>query len=168
MANQAWLESSLRRSGRLGLEVLERASRRSVDWSSTGASHTSTTSDENAYVGAKRAQSELHDAFATMTEFMEQTSRHCKTFYESGCCTEPSDAERTHVSRFHARPGTGRTTSALPQRKHQVPVSAAGEDFYIEVSPGTYAVTATLPDSQRQTRLVSVRPGESVNMVFKL
>lgn len=164
MANQAWLESSLRRSGRLGLEVLERASRRSVDWSSTGASHTSTTSDENAY----RAQSELHDAFATMTEFMEQTSRHCKTFYESGCCTEPSDAERTHVSRFHARPGTGRTTSALPQRKHQVPVSAAGEDFYIEVSPGTYAVTATLPDSQRQTRLVSVRPGESVNMVFKL
>lgn len=39
-------------------------------------------------------------------------------FYESGCCTEPTDTERTHVSRFHTRPAAGKSTSALPTRKH--------------------------------------------------
>lgn len=33
MAGQSWMESSLQRSSKLGLEVLERAKRRSVDWS---------------------------------------------------------------------------------------------------------------------------------------
>lgn len=47
MASQAWLESSLRRSASLGLEVLERASRRSVDWTSTSTSHSPTTTDED-------------------------------------------------------------------------------------------------------------------------
>ncbi|MED6238580.1 hypothetical protein ATANTOWER_025216 [Ataeniobius toweri] len=166
MASQAWLDSSLQRSGRLGLEVLERASRRSVDWASNGASQTPTTSDENAHVAAKRTR-ELHDAFATIAEFMAQMSYHCKKFYESDCCTEPSDAEKIHVSRFHTRPGPGGTTSALPRRKHG-PVCTTGEDFYIEVSPGTYAITASLPDSQRQTQLVSVKPGESVDLTFNL
>ncbi|KAM4553864.1 A-kinase-interacting protein 1 isoform 1-T1 [Fundulus diaphanus] len=163
MASQAWLDSSLRRSGRLGLEVLERASRRSVDWTRTSTSRTPTTSVEDARVAAKTTH-ELHDAFATIAEFMTQTSYHCKRFYESGCCTEPSEAEKTHMSRFHTRPGAGRTTYG---RKHG-PVSASGEDFYIEVSPGTYAITASSPDSQRQTQLVSVEPGESVQLTFNL
>ncbi|MEQ2164187.1 hypothetical protein GOODEAATRI_003999, partial [Goodea atripinnis] len=70
---------------------------------------------------------ELHDAFATIAEFMAQTSYHCKG-----------------------------------------PVCTTGEDFYIEVSPGTYTITASLPDSQRQTQLVSVKPGESVDLTFNL
>lgn len=39
-------------------------------------------------------------------------------FYESGCCTEPTDTERNHVSRFHTRPAAGATTPALSTRKH--------------------------------------------------
>lgn len=53
MASPAWLESSLRRSRRLGLEVLERASRRSVDWTSIRASQTPTTTDKDAHVPVK-------------------------------------------------------------------------------------------------------------------
>uniref|UniRef100_A0A1A8H4F3 A kinase (PRKA) interacting protein 1 n=1 Tax=Nothobranchius korthausae TaxID=1143690 RepID=A0A1A8H4F3_9TELE len=117
MANPAWLESSLRRSGRLGLEVLERASGRCVDWTSTGASQTPTTADEMTHPTVKRTHSELDDAFATISEFMAQTTRRCKEFYECGRCKEPSDAEKTHVSRFHTCPGAG-WTSALPTRKH--------------------------------------------------
>ncbi|XP_015239981.1 PREDICTED: A-kinase-interacting protein 1 isoform X2 [Cyprinodon variegatus] len=163
MARQAWLDSSLRRSGRLGLEVLERASRRSVDWTSTAASQTPSSEDD--FVAAKRKH-DLHDAFTTIADFMAKTSFHCKRFYESGSCTEPSDAEKNHISRFHTRPGAG-PTSALPRRK-SASVSATGEDFYIEVSPGTYAITASLPDSQRQTKLVSIKPGESVDLTFNL
>ncbi|XP_023137738.2 A-kinase-interacting protein 1 [Amphiprion ocellaris] len=167
MANRSWLESSLRRSASLGLEVLERASRRSVDWTSTGASQSPTTTDEDAHIPVKKACTELNDAFATIAEFMAQTTYHCKRFYESGCCTEPNDTEKKHTSRFHTRIGAGKTKPALPKRKHGH-VSAAGEDFYIEVSPGTYAITASMPESQQQTQLVSVKAGESINLTFNL
>lgn len=51
--------------------------------------------------------------------------------------------------------------------QHQPP--SPDEDFLIEVSPGTYTVTASLQESQqRQTQLVSVRPGESVVLTFTL
>ncbi|XP_071382117.1 A-kinase-interacting protein 1 [Centroberyx affinis] len=167
MASQAWLESSLRRSAVLGLEVLERASRRSVDWTRTGASQTPTTSEEDAQQPVQRSRTNLDDAFGTIAEFMAQTTYQCKKFYESGRCSEPSDTERTHVSRFHTQPAAGTTTPAPPTRKHGR-VSAVDEDFYIEVSPGTYAITAGRPDSQQQTQTVSIGAGESINLTFNL
>ncbi|XP_068452666.1 A-kinase-interacting protein 1 [Clinocottus analis] len=172
MASQAWLDSSLRRSASLGLEVLERASRRSVDWTSAAASQTSTTTDEGTQIPVKRAHTELDDVFATLAGLMAQTAHQCKRFYESGCCSEPTDTERSHVSRFHSRPAVGMKTPAQPARKHTKDSHdkgrASGEDFFIDVSPGTYAVTASLPQSQQQTRLVSVRAGESVDVTFDL
>ncbi|KAK2842664.1 hypothetical protein Q5P01_012864 [Channa striata] len=152
MESQTWLESSLRQSASLGLEVLERASRRRVDWSSTGSPQSSTATNKYTQIPAKRTQGELRDAFETIAEFMAQTTHQCKRFYESGCCIEPTDTERTHVSQFHRRSDARKKTRDLPARK-QGCVSAAGEDFYIEVSPGTYAITARLPEDQQQTQL---------------
>ncbi|XP_030588198.1 A-kinase-interacting protein 1 [Archocentrus centrarchus] len=170
MDSQAWLESSLQRSASLGLEVLQRASRRSVDWTST-ASQNPTIADEDTDIADERNPTELDDAFAKIAEFMAQTTSHCKSFYESGCCTEPSNTEKNHMSRFHTRPAGAKTASAPPTRKcdkYQRHVSGASEDFYIELSPGTYAITASMPESQQQTRLVSVKAGESVNLTFNL
>ncbi|KAE8296749.1 A-kinase-interacting protein 1 [Larimichthys crocea] len=168
MASQAWLESSLRRSASLGLEVLERASRRSVDWTSTGPSQTSTTTDEETQVPVKRTHTELDDVFANIADLMTQMTNQCKRFYGSGCCTESTDNERKHVFRFHDRmttPPTRKHTRAPHNKGH---VSPASEDFFIEVSPGTYTVTAGMPDSQQQTQLVSVKAGESVDLTFNL
>ncbi|XP_019934306.2 A-kinase-interacting protein 1 [Paralichthys olivaceus] len=167
MTSHAWLESSLQRSASLGLEVLQRASRRSVDWTSTGASQTPTTPEEDTQIPVKRCHTELNDTFATLAELMAQTTYQCKRFYASGCCTDPTDKERNHVSRFHSRSAAGRTTAALPTRKHGR-VSGTDEDFHIEVSPGTYAVTAHMPESPQQTQLVSVRAGESIDLTFNL
>ncbi|XP_014876833.1 A-kinase-interacting protein 1 [Poecilia latipinna] len=166
MASQAWLEFSLRRSSRLGLEVLERASRRNVDWTSIRASQTSATSDQGA---TENTQSELRDAFANIKSFMAQTSHHCQKFYDSGSCREHSAVEKEHISKFHTRPRPGQSTSTQPRRKPrfpQNPVLARDEDFYIEVSPGMYSVSASVPDSQPQTHLVSIQPGESVVLTF--
>uniref|UniRef100_A0A3P8SQ99 A kinase (PRKA) interacting protein 1 n=1 Tax=Amphiprion percula TaxID=161767 RepID=A0A3P8SQ99_AMPPE len=153
MANRSWLESS-RRSASLGLEVLERASRRSVDWTSTGASQSPTTTDEDAHIP-------LNDAFATIAEFMAQTTYHCKRFYESGCCTEPNDTEKKHTSRFHTRIGAGKTKPAL---FHLSPPS-----FFLS-SGFTWNIHhhASMPESQQQTQLVSVKAGESINLTFNL
>ncbi|KAM9753519.1 A-kinase-interacting protein 1 isoform 1-T2 [Menidia menidia] len=169
MASQAWLESSLKRSARLGLEVLERASRRTVVWTDTSRPQTPIPSDEDA----QRTHSELSDAFTAIAELMAQTTHHCKRFYESGC-SEPSDIERTHVSRFHVSPEAQRTRSPSTgnqentQETEKSCVSATGEEFYIEVSPGTYKITASVPDSQQQTQLVTIEAGESVNLIFDL
>ncbi|XP_037538498.1 A-kinase-interacting protein 1 [Nematolebias whitei] len=162
MAGPGWLESSLRRSGRLGLEVLERASRRSVDWTSISASQTPSTTDEEAHVTVKRTHSELDDAFVSIAALMTQTTCHCKRYYESGHCSELSHSEKTHMSRFHSRPGTRTST------KKQGQVGTSEEDFYIEVSPGTYAITAGLPEWLQQTQLVSVKAGESISLAFNL
>ncbi|XP_042352491.1 A-kinase-interacting protein 1 [Plectropomus leopardus] len=173
MASQAWLESSLRRSASLGLEVLERASRRGVDWASTRASQNTTTTDEDTQIPAKRTHTELDDVFGTIAGFMAQTTHQCKRYYESGRCTEPTDTERSHVSRFHSRPTVGMRTSAQSAKKHartphkKDPVSAS-EDFFIELSPGTYAITASVPELNQQTQLVSVKAGETVNLTFNL
>ncbi|XP_029952517.1 A-kinase-interacting protein 1 [Salarias fasciatus] len=168
MASQAWLESSLQRSARLGLKVLARASRRSVDWTSTSTSQTpTTTTDPDVHSSAQSTPTELSDAFATMAEFMAHTTYQCKRFYDSGCCSEPSDFEKSHMFRFHTRLGAETAHPALPPKTHHH-VEAADEDFYIEVSPGTYSVTASLSESQRQTQLVNVKAGESVNLTFNL
>lgn len=39
-------------------------------------------------------------------------------FYGSGCCTEPTDIERKHMSRFHTRAAARRTMAAASTRKH--------------------------------------------------
>ncbi|XP_067349690.1 A-kinase-interacting protein 1 isoform X1 [Channa argus] len=167
MASQTWLESSMQRSASLGMEVLERASRRRVNWPSIGSPQSSTATKRDTQIPVKTIQSELRDTFATLGDLMAQTTHQCKRFYESGCCTEPTDTERTHVARFHKRSDARKTTCIQPTGK-QGSVSAAGEDFYIEVSPGTYAITACLTDSQEQTQLVSVQAGQSINLTFNL
>lgn len=94
----------------------------------------------------QRNPTELDDAFAKIAEFMAQTTSHCKVsdyvpkhlyvdfqlqtwenkiwilsllqrFYKSGCCTQPSDIEKNHMSRFHTQPASAKTSAALPTRK---------------------------------------------------
>uniref|UniRef100_A0A8C7TKS5 A kinase (PRKA) interacting protein 1 n=1 Tax=Oncorhynchus mykiss TaxID=8022 RepID=A0A8C7TKS5_ONCMY len=167
MATQAWqLESSLSRSARLGLEVLERASRRSVDWTSPSPNTTPTDRNAGSEVLGNSAHTSLDDAFETIAEFMAQTTYQCKNFYTSE--NEPMEKERTHVCRYHSQshqcPGT-----SLQIRKHKVNKNIPFEmDFHIEVSPGTYAITAGMQDSQQQTRLVRINAGESMNLTFHL
>ncbi|XP_059190557.1 A-kinase-interacting protein 1 [Centropristis striata] len=176
MEGPAWLDSSLRRSASLGLEVLQRASRRSVDWTSSGASQTPedhqdyqtpTRTDEDYQTPNKGPPRDLDQVFETIVVFMTQMSLQCQRFYESGSCGDPSDSERTHVSRFHSSRTTGGGKPARCSRNH-AGVSAAAEDFHIEVSPGTYAVTASASPSTQQTQLVSVTAGQSVQLTFDL
>lgn len=42
------------------------------------------------------------------------------------------------------------------------------EDFLIDVSPGTYAITAAMQDAGPQTRVVHVNAGESMRLTFNL
>lgn len=132
-------------------------------------------------------------------------------FYNSGCCTEPSDAERRHLSMFHQAPGSRnvppppppddivRDSSSTPPpggaRVTVYPLSHLHVNYHrhkkrvwvwklkfvcwqshlspdddvdvdIRVSPGTYAVTASMEDCEQQTLLVSLQAGESFKLQF--
>ncbi|XP_008309752.1 A-kinase-interacting protein 1 [Cynoglossus semilaevis] len=167
MARQSWLESSLRHSANLGLEVLERASRRSIDWTNTGAFRNLNTPNKDSHNHTKRYYTEYSDPFANMASLMAQTTHQCKKFYDSGCCTAPTNFERKHLARFHSKHAPVKMRPTVPTKK-QVSFSEGDDDFYVEVSPGTYAITASTQESQPQTQLISVSAGESINITFNL
>ncbi|XP_037395890.1 A-kinase-interacting protein 1 isoform X2 [Pygocentrus nattereri] len=143
-AGQSWLESSLQRSSKLGLEVLERAKRRSVDWSSARVPN------------QKRRAKE----------------KHGENFYKSVGSAKASEREKNHVCRFHSLhlPHTSRRTqpAAFASRRAHCTGLSEPEDFLIEVSPGTYSITAAVQDAGPQTRVVRINAGESKRLTFNL
>ncbi|KAB5574845.1 hypothetical protein PHYPO_G00213830 [Pangasianodon hypophthalmus] len=174
MAGRCWLESSLDRSSKLGLEVLQRAKRRSETWKSVGTSHRddSGTEKHTEVLEHPAAHMTLDSAFAKIVECMSETSNQCKRVYRSASAAELRDQERTHVCRFHAKQHlqTSRqiqTTTLTSKRAHYTGLSEP-EDFLIEVSPGTYAITAAMQDAGPQTRVVHINAGESMRLTFNL
>ncbi|XP_059362614.1 A-kinase-interacting protein 1 isoform X2 [Carassius carassius] len=98
MASESWLESSLRRSSKLGQEVLEKAKRRSVSCSRPRPpvlGHNERNSERDIL------HSNLDHAFAKIVEYMSETTRQCKRFYETVNQAQPS--EREHICRYHSQ-----------------------------------------------------------------
>ncbi|XP_033824322.1 A-kinase-interacting protein 1 isoform X1 [Periophthalmus magnuspinnatus] len=188
------LDVSLRRSLVLGLEVLERASKRRVDWTrirpmghslnsaqreSREERHEETKQKTPEHRG-QRAGVELTEAFSSLSGFMCQMSLLCQRYHVS--LASLSHSEHTHVCRFHSSSSAPLSSSApasapLYSSSHPMP----REDFYIEVRPGTYSITASDPESPRhhlvspgnetpwqQTHLVSLNDGETVLLTFHL
>ncbi|XP_049579717.1 A-kinase-interacting protein 1 isoform X1 [Syngnathus scovelli] len=99
MATLAGLEYSLQKSARLGLELLDRASRRKVNWSKPPPTYASMAEiDKDLH---KKTLAELQEAFASIIKFMAETHIQCKRFYDSVGCAQGSIIEREHVPRFH-------------------------------------------------------------------
>ncbi|KAK3548833.1 hypothetical protein QTP70_020704 [Hemibagrus guttatus] len=174
MAGRCWLESSLDRSSKLGLEVLQRAKRRSETWKSVRSSHRDHSGTEKHTEASSHSLAcmTLDDAFAKIVECMSETSNQCKKFYRSASAAELREQERAHVCRFHAKQllQTSRqiqTSTLTSKRAHYTGLSEP-EDFLIEVSPGTYAITAAMQDAGPQTRVVHVNAGESMRLTFNL
>ncbi|XP_053478941.1 A-kinase-interacting protein 1 [Ictalurus furcatus] len=174
MAGRCWLDASLDRSSKLGLEVLQRAKRRSESWKNVGSSHgdDSCTEKHTEDLEHPAAHMTLDNAFAKIMECMSETSNQCKRFYRSASAAELHEQERTHMCRFHAKQllRTSRqiqTTTLTSKRAHYTALSEP-EDFLIEVSPGTYAITAGMQDAGPQTRVVHISAGESMRLTFNL
>ncbi|XP_062860799.1 A-kinase-interacting protein 1 isoform X2 [Trichomycterus rosablanca] len=173
MAGRSWLESSLDRSSKLGLEVLERSKRRSVNWKSVRSSIRSSKKEKQSEVQEDLAvRMSLDHAFAKIVECMSETTSQCQNFYRSVGATELSERERNHVYRFHSQQLpqiSGRSQHASMTSKEACCTGLSEpEDFLIEVSPGTYAVTAAMQDAGPKTRVVHINAGESMRLTFNL
>ncbi|XP_073671786.1 A-kinase-interacting protein 1 isoform X2 [Paramisgurnus dabryanus] len=161
MADECWMECSLRRSSKLSHEVLEKAKRRSI--------HRPNPRPSPMFSQNKRdpesnfSHSNLDRAFATIVEYMAETTRQCKMFYKSVDQAEPIECE--HICRYHSQEILRKTEKQTIQPDIS---SSEAEDFLIEVSPGTYSITAAMQNTRPVTKTVCITAGESKNLTFNL
>ncbi|NWR68290.1 AKIP1 protein, partial [Centropus unirufus] len=91
-----------------------------------------------------------------------------------------NEHEIKHICRYHCRPARERELECSQKERPKAPVEPsrvrtcqqptrkASKDIYIEVSPGTYSVTATSEDMVQQTHVVDINAGQSVDLTFDL
>ncbi|XP_077177864.1 A-kinase-interacting protein 1 [Paroedura picta] len=170
----------MQRTATLAREVLERAKKRKVIWPGPGGLRRRTLQEgDNEDVC-------LNAAFASVAEHMGHISEECKKYY---CCVSPfklEDNEVAHVFRYHGKQASESLLKAFENEENRIcpiveepgcsntdaliPAKSLGQkDIYIEVSPGTYTVTASSGEDQiKQTHVVEILSGQSVNLSFNL
>ncbi|NXS97677.1 AKIP1 protein, partial [Jacana jacana] len=100
-------------------------------------------------------------------------------YYSLTAACRCKEHEIKHICRYHGSQGIEKTVSFPFQRTEasvapsqaqtcQQHTRKASKDIYIEVSPGTYSVTATSEDMVQQTHVVAVTSGQSVDLTFVL
>nr|XP_034975439.1 A-kinase-interacting protein 1 isoform X1 [Zootoca vivipara] len=184
----------MQRTATLAQEVLERAKTRKLNWPlpatfqrTTFQSGASWKATANAtYHEGEDEDACLAAAFASVAEHMGHISAECENYY---CCVPPfqfKEYEVAHIFRYHSRESSENLLKAFENEESKnVPIveepgcpdtdtaalipaeNAETKDIYIDVSPGTYTVSASSYDNTvKQTHLVDVRSGESVNLTF--
>ncbi|NXK45856.1 AKIP1 protein, partial [Chauna torquata] len=87
--------------------------------------------------------------------------------------------EVKHICRYHSRQAGEKELESSKEKKATSLVSSQArtcqwrtrkpsKDIYIEVSPGTYSITATSEDMVKQTHVVDVSAGQSIDLTFVL
>ncbi|NXY42646.1 AKIP1 protein, partial [Ceuthmochares aereus] len=99
-------------------------------------------------------------------------------YYSLVAACRCKEHEVKHICRYHGRQTSERELEfskevsrwfcvwlkVIPSLATRKP----SKDIYIEVSPGTYCVTATSEDMVQQTHVVDVIAGQSVDLTFVL
>ncbi|NXK95191.1 AKIP1 protein, partial [Formicarius rufipectus] len=98
------------------------------------------------------------------------------SFVEAPRCKEH---EMRHICKYHGRQTGQREQESTEEEVSRyfcneafffflLKIRQASKDFYIEVSPGIYSVTAVSEDMVQQTHVVDVNAGQSVDLTFVL
>ncbi|XP_062432770.1 A-kinase-interacting protein 1 [Rhea pennata] len=156
------------RTAGLARAVLERARRRRA-----GRARDPTAAPEED-------SERLSAAFAAAAAFLSEAARQCEKYYSLVPACRCKEHEIKHICRYHSRQGDEKVLEAAQEEKNAASVVSsqpktcqqltrkASKDIYIEVSPGTYSVTATSEDMVKQTHVVNVSAGQSVDLTFVL
>ncbi|CAM5149824.1 unnamed protein product [Natator depressus] len=135
------------RTAGLAREVLERAKRRKVSWPEP----------------VEEDSEHLNAAFVSIVEFMSRTTKECEKYYSYVPASRCQENEIKHICRYHSRHAAENLLQTLEQGGRKT-----SKDLYIEVSPGTYSVTATSEDMVKDTHVVDVNAGQSIDLTFSI
>ncbi|KAM6115184.1 A-kinase-interacting protein 1 [Pterocles gutturalis] len=130
--------------------------------------------------GPEEDSERLSAAFASIVNLLNQATKECEKYYSIMAACRCKEHEINHICRYHGRQAAerelessedeGTEASVAPRQAQTCPqhTRQASQDIYIEVSPGTYSVTATSEDMVQQTHVVDVSAGQSVDLTFVL
>ncbi|XP_069079758.1 A-kinase-interacting protein 1 isoform X3 [Pleurodeles waltl] len=153
------MEQSLERSAKLSLDVLKRAKRRKVNW------------PDECNMQKFRAQ----DRGLYNNEDENIPLEEAEQYYHYKPFSECDKNEVNHVCRYHSRNLASTSQKPSSPSKQETfsifPLSSTGgrsnsKDVVIEVTPGTYSVSARSHGLRHRTQLVNITPGQSVDVVF--
>ncbi|XP_039563677.1 A-kinase-interacting protein 1 [Passer montanus] len=110
---------------------------------------------------------------------MREVSKECEKCYESMAANKCKENEIKHFCKYHGKSverkmdpteeeGTEGSVEPSQAQTCQQRPRRPSKDFYIEVSPGIYSVTAISEDMVEQTHIVDVNAGQSVDLTFVL
>ncbi|KAM4898004.1 A-kinase-interacting protein 1 [Sylvia borin] len=121
----------------------------------------------------------LSAAFASIKKLMKGISKECERYYGAMAINKCKENEIQHFCKYHGKAAERRTHSTEEKRTEgsrkrskaqtsQQSPRRPSKDFYIEVSPGTYSVTAISEDMVEQTHVVNVNAGQTIDVTFVL
>lgn len=149
----SWLHCTLCRSGRQGVSTLNKALLRKVEWPPQRNTSLHSMEEPKVYTT-------IEDAFDTVLQYMNVTSRQCKRYFNCRAKEECNAQDDNHCNRFHQQ-----DYNLVPWRH---PLQRM-EDVQVEVAPGSYAVSAGRYGAPRQhTHIVRLEPGQTVDLGFSL
>ncbi|XP_071415613.1 A-kinase-interacting protein 1 isoform X1 [Pithys albifrons albifrons] len=155
--------ASVGRTAGLAREVLERARRR-----------------RRRAAGPEEDSERLSAAFDSIMKLMSQASKECEKYYSFVAAPGCKEHEMKHICKYHGRQAGERGQESMEEERNepseapsrlqtcQQHTRRGSKDFYIEVSPGIYSVTAISEDMVQQTQVVDVNAGQSVDLTFVL
>ncbi|XP_040414454.1 A-kinase-interacting protein 1 [Cygnus olor] len=122
----------------------------------------------------------LGAAFASLASLMDRAAAECEKYYRFVPAWRCNEHEVKHICRYHSRQAGEKEFKSCKEEKNASAVESsrartchqrtrkACKDIYIEVSPGTYSITATSEDMVKQTHMVDISAGQSIDLTFVL
>ncbi|XP_039923275.1 A-kinase-interacting protein 1 [Hirundo rustica] len=121
----------------------------------------------------------LSAAFASIVKLMRGVSKECEKYYGAIAVNKCKENEIQHFCKYHSKSIERETDSTEGKRTkgsrkcskaqtYQQRPRTSSKDFYIEVSPGTYSVTAISEDMVEQTHVVDINAGQTIDVTFTL
>ncbi|NXS25823.1 AKIP1 protein, partial [Pomatostomus ruficeps] len=96
-------------------------------------------------------------------------------YYGAMAANKCKEHEIKHFCKYHGRKVERKMASTEEEVSSNVAFffflskpRRPSKDFYIEVSPGIYSVTATSEDMVQETHIVDVNAGQSIDLTFVL
>ncbi|XP_065835037.1 A-kinase-interacting protein 1-like [Oscarella lobularis] len=145
-----WRSCTLCRSGRQSVETLVRANERRIEYPSP--KETFNPVDDPVI------PTTIDEAFDSVMQFLSMTTRQCRRYYSSHKPADPDSTDAAFCRRYFQPEYT-----SLPKRN---PLQRA-EDVRVQMTPGTYSVTAGRWGEQKSTtHVVHLEKGQSVQLTF--
>ncbi|XP_032044458.1 A-kinase-interacting protein 1 [Aythya fuligula] len=122
----------------------------------------------------------LGAAFASLGGLLQRAAAECEEYYRCVPAWRCNEHEVKHICRYHSRQAGEEEFKSSKEEKNASTVESsqattcpqrtrkASKDIYIEVSPGTYSITATSEDMVKQTHVVDISAGQSIDLTFVL